>query len=61
MQNIPMLPPPGLTEAVTIKLEESLKQDWQECKYVHRVDVSEMVREFLRQQLPRIKEAKKGA
>ena len=57
---IPMKDRATLVAAITVKVEPPLKQDWRDLD-AKGVDVSEIVRQFLRTELPKVKKKLESA
>lgn len=55
MDEIPFIEKALLTAQVNLRMEERLKQEIELLKVQHKVDVHEMVRNYLRKELPRVR------
>lgn len=60
MENIPRIKNAVLTDQLLLKVDVELGQEIRELKSRHKVDVPEIIRSYLRKELPKIR-AKLGA
>lgn len=55
MEDIPRIKNAVLTDQILVKLDTELGQEVRELKSRHKVDVQEVIRKYLRAELPRIR------
>lgn len=61
MESIPRIKNAVLTDQLLVKLDVEMGQDLRELKSRHKVDVQEIIRSYLRKEIPKLKKALESA
>ena len=61
MQNIPRVKRAVLVEQLNVKMDKEMRQECRVLEAQHAVDVPELVREYLRREIPKLKRKLKTA